>query len=58
MTRTAGLDAVVVGDYERAFGAVSEFGETVLLAGRHGVRAWMPRRVVWSRWTVRGFRGC
>ncbi|GAA0259296.1 hypothetical protein GCM10010492_70330 [Saccharothrix mutabilis subsp. mutabilis] len=37
-----GFDAVVVGDYERAFGAVAQFRETVSLSGRHGLRVWMP----------------
>ncbi|ONI91573.1 hypothetical protein ALI22I_08110 [Saccharothrix sp. ALI-22-I] len=37
-----GFDAVVVGDYERAFGTVAEFKELVLLFGDRGVQVWMP----------------
>ncbi|WP_143532312.1 recombinase family protein [Saccharothrix sp. ALI-22-I] len=37
-----GFDAVVVGDYERAFGSVAEFKELVLLFEDRGVPVWMP----------------
>ncbi|WP_433261512.1 hypothetical protein ACQPZF_27030 [Actinosynnema sp. CS-041913] len=37
-----GFDAVVVGDYERAFGTVAEFRELVLLFEGRGVQVWMP----------------
>jgi hypothetical protein len=37
-----GFGAVVVGDYERAFGTVAEFRELVLLFEDCGVQVWMP----------------
>ncbi|MFT7835710.1 hypothetical protein Q5530_06140 [Saccharothrix sp. BKS2] len=39
-----GFDAVVVGDFERAFGTVAEFEELVLFE-RCGVRVWMHEAV-------------